>query len=554
MHRVRVQEGSFMEILKGKTSFPGIAAGKILFYAREEYEIRWHSVKDARKELDSFEKAKRDVAVLLEKLLADAEGKPASVSKNYRAQLQVLMDESYSAAIRSMIENQSVSAGYAIQTTRDELIYTFQKLEAPVIRERIRHIREISFKLIRALGASSSRIILGEEPVILMAEELNPVEILEMEKDNILAVVTFHGSEISHSSIMTRTMDIPSLFNINVRPEFDGRMAVVDGYTGTLYLDPSDEQLKEYELRRQEDLREREELMKLKDKPDVTLDGKEVNVYANIGSVDDLSNVDYYGADGVGLMRSEFQYLGKDRSPRENELFLEYKRLAEAMGGRTAIVRTMDLGADKKADYMRIPAETNPIMGNRGIRLALDHKDVFVEQLRAIYRAGYYGNLSVMFPMISSLEELDEIDQMILEVKENLAERKLPFRDIRRGVMIETPAAVMIAEELAARADFLSIGTNDLTQYTLAMDRQNPSLKDKYNDHHPAVLKMIKMVIDAGHRAGCRVFICGEIAAETSLTDTFLRMGVDALSVVPACVLPVRKILRQTDLSSVTEM
>ena len=361
--------------------------------------------------------------------------------------------------------------------------------------------------------------------------------------------MTSHGSEISHSSIMTRTMNIPSLFNINVDKDWDGKTAIVDGYTGTLYLNPSDEQLKEYELRRQEDLREREELMKLKDSPDITLDGKEVNVYANIGSVDDLSNVDYYGADGVGLMRSEFQYLGKDRSPSENELFREYRKLAEAMKGRNAVVRTIDLGADKKADYMRIPPETNPIMGNRGIRLALDHREVFEEQLRAIYRAGWYGNLSIMFPMISSLEEMDEIDEIISSAKKNLTSRSIPFRDLRRGVMIETPAAVMIAEELAERADFLSIGTNDLTQYTLAMDRQNPSLKDKYNDHHPAVLKMIKMVIEAGHRAGKRVYICGEIAAETSLTETFLRMGVDALSVVPACVLPVRRILRETDLS-----
>ena len=344
-------------------------------------------------------------------------------------------------------------------------------------------------------------------------------------------------------------MNIPSLFNIDVDPSWDGRAAVVDGYTGTLYLDPSEEQLKEYELRRQEDLRQKEELMKLKDAPDVTLDGKEVFVYANIGSVDDLSNVDYYGADGVGLMRSEFQYLGKDSRPRENELFLEYRRLAEAMKDRPAIVRTIDLGADKKADYMRIPVETNPIMGNRGIRLALDHEDIFEEQLRAIYRAGWYGNLAVLFPMISSVEELDEVDRVIENAKNNLKSREIPFREIRRGVMIETPAAVMIAEELAERVDFLSLGTNDLTQYTLAMDRQNPYLKDKYNDHHPAVMKMIRMVIEAGHRKGCDVYICGEIAAETSLTETFLRMGVDALSVVPACVLPVRKVLRAADLS-----
>ena len=538
-----------MEIFKGKSAFAGIASGKILFYTRGEFQNRQYRIKDAKKELAAFERARGEVEELLLRLYDEAEGKPVSVRKNYQAQLQVLRDPTYSTAIREMIDHQMVSAGYAIQTTRDELVITFQELETPIIRERIRHIREISSKLMRALGGGLSRITLGSEPVILVAEQLQPGEILELEKDNILAVVTAHGSEISHSSIMARTMNIPSLFDIEVRQQWDGKAAIVDGYTGTLYLNPSDEQLKEYEFRRQEDLREKEELLKLRDEPDVTLDGKEVNVYANIGSVDDLSNVDYYGADGVGLMRSEFQYLGKDTHPRENELFLEYRRLAESMGSRPAVVRTMDLGADKQAEYMRIPEETNPIMGNRGIRLSLDHKDIFEEQLRAVYRAGYYGNLAVMFPMISSLEELDEIDDMIISAKRSLANRGIPFHDIDKGVMIETPAAVMIAEELAARVDFLSIGTNDLTQYTLAMDRQNPLLKEKYNDHHPAVLRMIKMVIDAGHRAGCKVYICGEIAADTALTETFLRMGIDALSVVPACVLPVRKALRSTDLS-----
>ena len=538
-----------MEIYKGKSAFSGVAAGKIVFYTRREFEIRQYRVQDARKEIAAFDQAKEEVMQLLMKLYDEAEGKPGSVRKNYQAQMEVLSDSTYTAAIRSMIENQMVSAAYAVQTTRDELYESFQNLEAPVIRERIRHIREISSKLMRALGAGISRITFGREPVILAAEQLLPGEILEMEKDNLLAVVTTHGSEVSHSSIMARTANIPSLFDIAVSPAWDGRYAVVDGYTGTLYLDPSEEQLKEYEYRHQEDIREKEELMKLRDEPDITLDGKEVNVYANIGSVDDLSNVDYYGADGVGLMRSEFQYLGKDTPPRENELFLEYRKLAETMGSRDAVVRTMDLGADKQAEYMRIPPENNPIMGNRGIRFALDHREILEEQLRAIFRAAPYGNLSVMFPMISSLEELDEIDEIIADAKMDLASRGIPFADVKKGVMIETPAAVMIAEELAARADFLSIGTNDLTQYTLAMDRQNPYLKDKYDDHHPAVLRMIQMVIDAGHRAGSRVYICGEVAADTSLTETFLKMGVDALSVVPACVLPVRKALRETDLS-----
>ena len=305
---------------------------------------------------------------------------------------------------------------------------------------------------------------------------------------------------------------------------------------------------KEYEIRQKEDLKEREELLALIEAKDETLDGRQVKLYANTGSLDDLNNVLFYGAEGIGLLRSEFQYLGRENYPRENELFLAYKKIAETMGDRLVVIRTADLGADKKADYMDIPDEINPIMGNRGIRLCLDRRKMFKAQLRAIYRASAFGNLAVMYPMLSSEEELDEIEKIIDEVKEGLKQKGVPFKEIMTGIMIETPAAVMISRELAKRVDFLSLGTNDLTQYTLAMDRQNPLLRNKYNDHHPAIMRMVQMVVEEGHKENCKVCICGELAADTALTETFLRMGVDALSVVPACILPVRKAIRNTDL------
>ena len=347
---------------------------------------------------------------------------------------------------------------------------------------------------------------------------------------------------------MAKSMNLPMLVGIEADMDWEGEYAIIDGYNGTFYIDPDEELLREYDIRRQADLKEREELLELRSMPDVTRDGKKVNIYANIGNMDDLSSVLYYSAAGIGLLRSEFQYLGRENYPRENELFLAYRKIAETMGDHMAVIRTADLGADKQAEYLDIPDEANPIMGNRGIRLCLDRKRMFKAQLRAILRASAYGNLAMMYPMISSEEEMDEIEKLIEEVKAGLKEKKIPYKDIKTGIMVETPAAVMISRELAKRVDFLSLGTNDLTQYTLAMDRQNPLLRSKYNDHHPAVMKMIEMVVNAGHQEGCPVYICGELAADTHLTKKFLQMGVDGLSVVPASILPVRKAVRCTDL------
>ena len=538
-----------MDIYKGTVAFSGIAIGKILYYHKSEYQIRQYEITDIKAEMEFFRQSRTKVIDQLKELYEKNCSVQESRAEVFLKQKNLLEGKSFQRAIESIIQNEKVNAAYAVMTTRDEIISTFRNLEEPAIKERLDNIREISERLIGILGGISPRIDLGEEPVIVVTESITPTELMEMDKEKILAIVTHHGSDISHAAILAKTMNIPALVEIDTDTEWDGQLAIVDGYTGSLYIHPDEEIKKEYEIRRQADLEEREELLKFREKPDLTRDGMRVEIYANIGNMDDLNSVLYYGAAGIGLLRSEFQYLGRENYPRENELFHAYKKIAETMGDRLAVIRTADLGADKQAAYLNIPDETNPIMGNRGIRLSLDRKKMFKAQLRAIFRASAYGNLAIMFPMISSEEEMDEIEAMIEEVTNGLDERGIPYKNIRTGIMIETPAAVMISRELARRVDFLSLGTNDLSQYTLAMDRQNPLLHKKYNDHHPAVLRMIKMVIDAGHAENKRVCICGELAADTALTEEFLKMGVDCLSVVPACILPVRRALRQVDLS-----
>ena len=541
-----------MEIYKGIATFSGIAIGKVLYYSRGEYQIRLSLVSNIKKEISNFQEARLQAVQKLHELYEASRLINEQESRVFLRQIKLLESESYQNAIESSIASEKVNAAYAVMINRDELVETFRNLEEPVIRRRINDMQEISNRLIQILGGAAIRINLGDEPVILVAEALSPTEIMEMDKDKLLAVVMHHGSTVSHASIMAKTMEIPTLVDIAADDEWNGMTAIVDGYTGTFYLNPDAEIRREYEIRLEADRREREALLELKAQKDETKDGRKIGLYANIGNMSDLSSVLYYGAKGIGLLRSEFQYLGRENYPRENELFRAYKKVAETMGERLAVIRTADLGADKQAPYLDIPQETNPIMGNRGIRLCLDRRRMFKAQLRAIYRASAYGNLAMMFPMIDSEEEMNEIEEIIEEVKAGLRKKDIPFKDIMTGIMIETPAAVMISRELARRVDFLSIGTNDLTQYTLAMDRQNPLLKDKYNDHHPAVLRMVRMVVDAAHKEQRRVGICGELAADTALTGKFLEMGVDFLSVVPACVLPVRKAIRETDLSGVS--
>ena len=542
-----------MEIYKGTSAFSGIAIGKILYYHRGEYQIRQSMVDNVKKELDRLDHARTAVKTQIQHMYKNGAPLPKEQELTLKRQLKLLSGGSFQRAVESMITTEKVSAAYAVQTTRDELANVFRKLEDEAVKEQIENIREISELLIGAMGGSHARINLGDEPVILAAEQLSPNELLEMNKSSLLAIVMHQGSIISHVSIMAKSMAVPTLVEVEIQKEWDGHMAIVDGYTGTLYIDPEPELLKEYEIRHRADMEEREELLRLRNQEDITADGKQIKLLANIGNLDDLNTVLYYGATGIGLLRSEFQYLGRENYPRENELFRAYKKVAEDMEGRPVVIRTVDLGADRQAEYMAIPDEVNPMMGNRGIRLCLDRKKMFKAQLRAIYRASAYGNISLMYPMITSEEELDEIEKLIQEVKKGLDEKNIPYKNIRTGIMIETPAAVMISEELGKRVDFLSLGTNDLTQYTCALDRQNAKLEPFFNPHHPAVLRAIKMTIEAGHRHGIWVGICGELGADTALTETFLRMGVDELSMNAKSILPVRKIIRSVDLSKPSE-
>ena len=536
--------------VKGTATFPGIAIGKILYYHKIEFKMRQHHA-NCERELGEFHRARRVVKEEIQETWKKQTKESLTDEKmeSYRMQLDLLMSGSFIRAVEQVITTENTSAANAVNITKDELIRTFKNLENSEIKSRLENIKKISKRLTGVLGERLPKIDLGEEPIILIAESLSPTELLEMEKEKILAVVTKKGSVDSHSSMMAKTMGIPALVEVDTNYEWDGCQAIVDGYTGTLYVNPGKELLKEYEKRSKADELEKQELLKLKNEKDITLDGKQMDLYANTGNLEDVDGVLKYGASGIGLLRSEFQYLGRSNYPRENELFKVYKKIAETMGEKPVVIRTVDLGADKQSEYLDMPNEVNPIMGNRGIRLCLDRKRMFKAQLRAIYRASAYGNIAIMFPMITSEAEMEEIEALIDEVKASLKKKEIAYKDIRKGIMIETPAAVMISRELAARVDFLSIGTNDLTQYALAMDRQNPLLKDKYDTHHPAVLRMIKMVVDAGHQENCRVCICGEIAADTSLTEKFLEMGVDSLSVVPAYILQVRKAIRQADLS-----
>ena len=536
-----------MEIYKGMSTFAGIAIGRIFYYNRAEYQLSQYLINNVKYELTRFEQAKDQVLKDLKYQLKMADQEEQK--EDLQHQISVLSMGSFEKAVESMIKAEKVSAVYAVMTTKEELSATFASLEDPAVKEQIRCVRQNADHLITVLGGVLPRIDLGKEPVILVSDSLSPTEIMEMDKGQLLAVVTQQGSQVSHAATLARTMAVPSLVGISPKEEWNGSNAIVDGYTGTLYIQPDGEFLKEYEIRRIADIEEREDLLKLRHQKDETVDGRIVPIYANIGNLDDLNSVLYYEAAGIGLLRSEFQYLGRENYPSEEELFAAYKRVAQTMSAKRAVIRTVDLGADKQAKYLNIPEEINPIMGNRGIRLCLDRREMFKVQLRAIYRASVYGSLALMYPMIDSVEEMDAIEQILAEVRAELDEKRQPYQEIPKAIMIETPAAVMISEELAKRVEFLSLGTNDLTQYTLAMDRQNPLLRNKYNDHHPAVLKMIQMVVDAGHKNGRKVYICGEIAADTKLTRTFIQMGVDGLSVVPACILPVRRAVRNTDLT-----
>lgn len=535
-----------MEKYTGKSIFKGIAIGKILFYQKGEQPVKRVKIEDTAEQIKRYEDARAKAAEqlqgLYEKALKEVGEANAAVFEVHQMMLE---DDDYIDSVVNIIETQQVNAEFAVATTGDNFAKMFAEMEDDYFKARAADVKDISERMVNILSGNESGGALGDEPVIVVAEDLAPSETVQMDKEKLLAFVTRLGSANSHTAILARTMNIPALIEVDIKEEWNGKMAVVDGYTGTFYIDPDEETLKKMQEKKEEDIKARELLQELKGKEDVTVDGKHIKLYANIGGVKDVASVLANDAAGIGLFRSEFLYLEADNYPDEEAQFQAYKTVAENMAGKKVIVRTLDIGADKQVDYFNLDHEENPAMGYRAIRICLDRRDIFRTQLRALLRASAYGNIGIMYPMIISVDEVKEIKKIVESIKTELTEKGIEYGEVEQGIMIETPAAVMISDLLAEEVDFFSIGTNDLTQYTLAIDRQNSKLDNIYDAHHPAVLRMIRKTIENGHKAGCWVGICGELGADMTLTETFLKMGIDELSVSPTFVLPIRKLIRE---------
>ena len=535
-----------MEKYTGKSIFKGIAIGKILFYQKGEQPVKRVKIEDTAEQIKRYEDARAKAAEqlqgLYEKALKEVGEANAAVFEVHQMMLE---DDDYIDSVVNIIETQQVNAEFAVATTGDNFAKMFAEMEDDYFKARAADVKDISERMVNILSGNESGGAIGDEPVIVVAEDLAPSETVQMDKEKLLAFVTSLGSANSHTAILARTMNIPALIEVDIKEEWNGKMAVVDGYTGTFYIDPDEETLKKMQEKKEEDIKARELLQELKGKEDITVDGKHIKLYANIGGVKDVTSVLANDAAGIGLFRSEFLYLEADNYPDEEAQFQAYKTVAENMAGKKVIVRTLDIGADKQVDYFNLDHEENPAMGYRAIRICLDRRDIFRTQLRALLRASAYGNIGIMYPMIISVDEVKEIKKIVESIKAELTEKGIEYGEVEQGIMIETPAAVMISDLLAEEVDFFSIGTNDLTQYTLAIDRQNSKLDNIYDSHHPAVLRMIQKTIENGHKAGCWVGICGELGADMTLTETFLKMGIDELSVSPTFVLPIRKLIRE---------
>ena len=535
-----------MEMYTGKSIFKGIAIGKILFYQKGEQPVKRVKIEDTAEQIKRYEAARAKAAEqlqgLYEKALKEVGEANAAVFEVHQMMLE---DDDYIDSVVNIIETQQVNAEFAVATTGDNFAKMFAEMEGDYFKARAADVKDISERMVNILSGNESGGAIGDEPVIVVAEDLAPSETVQMDKEKLLAFVTRLGSANSHTAILARTMNIPALIEVDIKEEWNGKMAVVDGYTGTFYIDPDEDILKKMQEKKEEDIKARELLQELKGKEDVTVDGKHIKLYANIGGVKDVASVLANDAAGIGLFRSEFLYLEADNYPNEEAQFQAYKTVAENMAGKKVIVRTLDIGADKQVDYFNLDHEENPAMGYRAIRICLDRRDIFRTQLRALLRASAYGNIGIMYPMIISVDEVKEIKKIVESIKTELTEKGIEYGEVEQGIMIETPAAVMISDLLAEEVDFFSIGTNDLTQYTLAIDRQNSKLDNIYDAHHPAVLRMIQKTIENGHKAGCWVGICGELGADMTLTETFLKMGIDELSVSPTFVLPIRKLIRE---------
>ena len=534
--------------LEGKSVFSGIAIGKCKIFGKKDQVVKRSKVTDTDLEIKRFtqakEQAKSQLAALYEKALKEVGEANAAI---FEVHQMMLDDLDYVESITNMISSQGINAEYAVATTGDNFAEMFAAMDDDYMRERAADVKDISNRVIHILQGGSEQAGLGDQPVIILADDLAPSETVQLDKSKVLSFVTRHGSTNSHTAILARTMNIPALIGIDYPEDAEGHMAVVDGRNGVFLLDPTEEELTKYEALRQEEVEKARLLQELKDKENVTKAGRKIALYANIGGVGDVASVLANDAGGIGLFRSEFLYLETEDYPSEEQQFKAYRTVAENMAGKKVIIRTLDIGADKQVDYFGLEHEENPAMGYRAIRICLDRKEIFKTQLRAIYRASYYGNISIMFPMIISVDEVKAAKEMCATVQKELKSEGIPYGKVELGIMIETPAAVMISDLLAKEVDFFSVGTNDLTQYTLAIDRQNPKLDNIYDAHHLAILRMLQMIIDNGHKEGCWVGICGELGADVTLTDTFIKMGIDELSVSPSMILKVREQIRNSN-------
>ncbi|SFG05455.1 phosphotransferase system, enzyme I, PtsI [Lachnospiraceae bacterium C7] len=536
-------------VIEGKSVFSGIAIGKLSIFNKKDNTVKRTAVENTEAEVKRFEDAreaaKKQLAGIYEKAVKEVGEVNAQV---FEVHQMMLDDLDYVESITNIIESQKLNAEYAVATTGDNFAEMFSQMDDDYMRGRAADVKDISNRVISILQGNSIDADLADEPVILLADDLAPSETVQLDKSKVLSFVTRHGSTNSHTAILARTMNIPALIGVDYPEDANGKMGIVDGFEGKIIIDPDEATLSEYTVKKKQEDDKKRLLQELKGQDNITLDGKRINLYANIGGVGDVASVLANDAGGIGLFRSEFLYLESEDFPTEEAQFVAYKKVAETMAGKKVIIRTLDIGADKQVDYFDLKNEDNPALGYRAIRICLAQPDIFKTQLRAILRASYYGNISIMFPMIISVDEVHQIKEILAEVKAELDAQGIPYKkDIEIGVMIETPAAVMISEELGKEVDFFSIGTNDLTQYTLAIDRQNPKLDNIYDSHHPAILKMLKMIVDNGHKGGAWVGICGELGADTTLTETFLKMGFDELSVSPSMILRVRDKVRSID-------
>lgn len=545
-----------MREYSGKSVYGGIAIGPIKVIKKDNSQVKRIHITDTESEVNRFVQAKQNSKEQLEKLYEKAVLEVGEANAAiFDIHNMMLDDLDYIESIENVIRTQSVNAEYAVALTGDNFSEMFSAMDDDYMKARASDVKDISERIIRNLAKIEDINSSFDESVIIVADDLAPSETVQLDKEKVLSFVTVHGSSNSHTAILAKTMNIPSVINcpVEIDSDIDGAFGIVDGYNGKLYIEPDESIISAMKKRQQEDVEKQKLLFTLKGKSNTTLDGKEIKLYGNIGNLKDLASVFINDGDGIGLFRSEFIYLERNDFPSEEEQFQIYKVAAETLAGKKLIIRTLDIGADKQAGYFNLGSEENPAIGYRAIRICLKQPDIFKTQLRAIYRASAFGNISIMYPMIISVDEVKRIKEITEEVKNELKAGGVTFNDVEQGIMIETPAAALISDELAKEVDFFSIGTNDLTQYTLAIDRQNSKIDDFFNPHHPAVLRMIKMVIDNAHKNNIWVGMCGELGADTDLTPVFLKMGIDELSVSPSAILKVRKKIRETDLSKIED-